>query len=143
MSNYKTYTEFLQELIEALDALPRHELIAGCLLSEDPVAEAQCCALGAVGLKRGLRHMMLEYGSSGNYSTLFDVAIATAQKVWQQNDRKGPPFESPAHRWQRMRDWALAELRKCGKEPLAQTPACGHGHACHAEHQPPALNDLL
>lgn len=80
---------FLQEMREALDALPEKKLCAHDLQRED----GMCCAIGAVGKTRGidLTNVDAEWATdSGKLTELFDIADAMVREIEFINDDDGP-----------------------------------------------------
>lgn len=97
---------FLQELIEALDAMPEKILTKGQL-------QASCgevCAIGAVGVKRGIELAGMDPYDYDKLSGTFGVARALVQEIEFENDEGNRGLETPEARWQRMRDWAVSNL---------------------------------
>ncbi|MBB5885428.1 hypothetical protein DYQ93_11630 [Xanthomonas sp. LMG 8992] len=107
--------KLLRDLVAALDALPEKKLIAHA------VEQNGCfCALGAVAALRGV-----DLGQPADphdfrpsrAASALDIAEQLAQEVVYENDEAGEylfPYgesESPEHRWQRMRDWAVRHLQ--------------------------------
>jgi hypothetical protein len=103
--------KFLRDLIDGLDALPEKVLIAGRL--QEP--ETGCvCAIGAVGLKRGVAleplETFAEQGGGHELGRAFDVARQLALEVEYINDEAGHYNETPEARWARVRKWAVSNL---------------------------------
>lgn len=106
----------LRDLLAALDAMPEKRLIANEL-----EAEGEVCALGAVGRLRGIDLAQLDPEDADRVAGAFDVATCLAQEITYINDEYGPigwdPVtrkridETPEQRWQRVRDWAVENLR--------------------------------
>lgn len=106
--------QFLRDLIAGLDALPEKVLIANRLQEPDTGC---VCALGAVGLKRGVALAPLEPAAeASDGDTLggaFNVARQLALEVEYINDEAGPyRGETPRARWERVRAWAIANLKE-------------------------------
>lgn len=103
--------KFLRDLIAGLDALPEKVLIAHRLQEPDTGC---VCALGAVGLKRGIDLAPLEPAAEdGDGETLagaFNVARQLALEVEFINDEAGWYQETPRRRWERVRAWAIDNL---------------------------------
>lgn len=97
---------FLRDLITALDAMPRKELIAYEFQQDNEV-----CALGALGLARGLDLGSVDPEEPDRVANLFGIATALAQEVVYQNDEGAWYVESPEDRWKRMRAWAVSHLQ--------------------------------
>lgn len=98
---------FLRELIEALDALPEkrliaHELQDGC----------EVCAIGSVGLRRGVDMSRLDPDDSSTVAGVFGIAEPLVREIEYENDEGAIWNDTPEKRWQRMRDWAVCNLKK-------------------------------
>jgi hypothetical protein len=111
---------FLMEMLDALEAMPEKRLIANSLQREVPafippnLAKAnQVCALGAVGLRRGIN---LETLGPDDYNAIakeFGIARQLVQEIEYENDENSNwngQF-TPEQRWQYMHDWAMKMLR--------------------------------
>lgn len=100
---------FLRELIEALDSLPEKVLGEGQLISSD----GYVCALGSVGLKRGIPMDGLDPYDHQKMADTFGIASRMIQEITYENDEAGSYYrdEAPAKRWQRVRDWATRNLK--------------------------------
>lgn len=97
--------KFLRELIACLDAMPKKELIANNLVSDGGY-----CALGVVGLSRGLPMTEIDPEDPQSVSEAFDIAGALAKEVVFVNDEAGYFNELPSTRWKRVRQWAAKNL---------------------------------
>lgn len=95
---------FLQELIDALDAMPEKSLIAHELEQDGNV-----CAIGSVGVRRGTDMSGLDPEDPNGISTVFGIASQMVQEIEYMNDERGWN-ETPEQRWQRMRKWAASNL---------------------------------
>lgn len=102
---------FLRELIEALDALPKKELITDSL-----ECDGEVCALGAVGVKRKLDMSNLDVYDPDTLGGAFGIAHQLIQEIewindeWTHNDDDG--WKDPKEiRWQRVRDWAASKVK--------------------------------
>lgn len=113
-SRGKRGQRFFRELIEALDALPEKRLVTDALIKEGEV-----CALGALGLKRGLPIEDIDPNDPDTVGAKFDIAHQLAAETVYVNDEcsigkyvegKYVP-ETPEQRWQRMRAWAVSNLK--------------------------------
>lgn len=93
---------FLREMLVCLDALPKKELIAGELIEEGSV-----CALGAVGLARGISMEGIDPEDRGGIAAVFGIAEALAAELMYDNDEGGGYLveETPEARFVRMRRW--------------------------------------
>lgn len=106
--------KLLLDLVRGLDAMPEKKLIEGELQCADGM-----CALGVVGHVRGVELSHLNPSVIGDderstleAASLLDVAECLAQEVTFLNDEGGPwRGDTPENRWQRMRDWAVKNLK--------------------------------
>lgn len=107
--------KFFRDLIDALDALPEKRLI-----TDDLIKEGEVCALGALGLKRGIDMTHLDPEDPERIGRAFDIAHQLAAETVYMNDEafcwtyvSGSRTKvTPEERWQRMRKWAEANIRK-------------------------------
>jgi hypothetical protein len=97
----------LRDLVRALEAMPVKELIPDELESN-----GQVCALGAVGLRRGLDMSKIDPEDSELVALKFDISDALAREVTYQNDEAAFYPETPAQRWERMYKWAKSKLKE-------------------------------
>ena len=124
----------LRELVQALDALPEKRLAAGSLVT----AEGEYCALGALGLARGMDMATIDPEDRESIAKSFGVAEALAAEIMYMNDEGGPEDETAfnlvvcgpmrhweshmrlrwrrneqagAVRWHQMRNWAVSNLK--------------------------------
>lgn len=98
---------FLQEMLEAMAALPEPKLIEFEL--QDP--EGSCCAIGSVGRARGIDMSNLDPEDADSVARVFGIAPAMAREIVYENDaeyRAGN--ETPEQRFERMRRWIESEL---------------------------------
>lgn len=107
---------FLKEMVEALDALPQRQLIADDLVKLSPDIEGkaleypQVCAIGAVGLKRGVDMSELDPEDYRGVANAFGIASAMAQEIVYVNDEMFYDY-SPEKRWLHVRRWLLIEIK--------------------------------
>lgn len=97
---------FLRELIEALDAMPEKRLIV-----RELVAGGNVCAIGSVGLRRGLDMSQLDPEDSETIAKAFGIADPLVREIEWMNDEVFDE-ETPEERWQRMRSWAVSNLKE-------------------------------
>lgn len=97
----------LLDLIAALDALPEKVLIAEALID----TEGDVCALGAVGMKRGITMDHLDPEEPEDIAEAFDIAEQLAREITYVNDEGGRYDETPQQRWERMRVWAISHVQ--------------------------------
>lgn len=97
----------IKELIAALDAMAEKRLIAHELVSEGGV-----CALGAVARARGQDVSWVDPMSYDVVAKQFNIAEPLAREIEYENDEGfyGLSQETPEHRWERMRAWAVENL---------------------------------
>ena len=105
---------FLIELIEALDALPEKRLITDALIE----ADGAVCAIGSVGLRRGVDMSPFDPDEPEPIAKVFGIAHQLVQEIEFENDERQWRYENgksrketPEERWARMRDWALSHIR--------------------------------
>lgn len=102
---------FIRDLIAALDAMPEKKLIA-----EDLIRDGEVCAIGAVGIARGIDMSGLHPEYADEVAKRFGIAECMAREIVFENDEAGTlattKEESPEARWQRMRDWAEKHLKE-------------------------------
>ncbi len=96
---------FLREMLESLDALPNKRLIAGEL-----VVDGECCAIGAVALKRGVDVSAVDIDEPRQVAKAFGIARALAAEIEYENDEGGAWEQSPEQRFERMRQWVIEQL---------------------------------
>lgn len=111
----KTDVEFYQELIAALDALPRKELIRGVLKHRAGAYDCYC-VIGAMML-----HAQIPVPSNCDYTFSLiakelKVDYALVRNAISTNDEfcagVEPSVTLQQERWQHMRSWAEAHLRE-------------------------------
>lgn len=102
--------KFIRDLVSALDALPEKRLI-----SESLIREGAVCAIGAVGLARGIDMTDINPEDARKVGELFGIAPRMAREIVFENDEAGSYYqmrdETPEGRWTRMRDWAARHLK--------------------------------
>ena len=112
---------FLREMLAALDAMPEKRLIAFELESDDGAV----CALGCIGRARGIplpkvaaNEWDLEDAAERQRQELADalgIAHQLVAEIEFMNDDSRPFNEAPEHRWQRMRNWVVAQIIPVGQ----------------------------
>ena len=99
--------KLLRDLLQALDAMAVKELIANSFITPS----GRCCALGALGLARGIDPEDLGALSDDHAHTakLFGTARSLIAEIEINNDYmlKSP---TPAQRWTYMRDWVASKI---------------------------------
>jgi hypothetical protein len=101
---------FMRDLVLALDALPEKRLI-----SESLVHDGEVCAIGAVGLARGVDMSGVNPDDAARVGKMFGIAEAMAKEVVYQNDEGAPYWlgeETPEARWSRVREWAVSQIKE-------------------------------
>lgn len=108
---------FLHELQQALDAMPTKRLIAHELKRDAPAfippefATPNVCALGAVGMRRGVELSALDPEDYDKLAEVFGIAHQLVQEIeWLNDEWWG--CDSLEQRWQRVRDWCVANMVK-------------------------------
>lgn len=96
---------FLRELVEALDAMPEKRLIANDLEHAGNV-----CAIGSVGLRRGVDMSALDPHDYDTIAGTFGIAHQLVQEIEFMND-EGVYCLTPEERWKAMRAWAVAQIK--------------------------------
>jgi len=97
---------FLRELVTALEEMPEKKLIRNELKTQT----GEVCALGAVGVKRGIK---LESIDPEDYETVgqaFGIAHQLAQEIVWENDECSYG-ETPEDRWNRIYKWAKDKIK--------------------------------
>lgn len=99
--------QLIKDLIEALEKMEPKILIA-----HDFMRCGQVCALGAVGVARGLTNEIEELDPEcpEEAAKLLDIAPALAREIEFVNDADGYWKETPAERWERVYKWAKKQL---------------------------------
>ena len=97
---------FLRELIEALDELPEKRLI-----TNDLEHAGNVCAIGSVGLKRGIDMSNLDPEDPYPIARAFGIAPQMVMEIEYMND-EGYYHQTPEQRWKFMRDWAVSNLKE-------------------------------
>lgn len=97
---------FLRELVEALDAMPEKRLIPNDLEHAGNV-----CAIGSVGVRRGVDMSKLDPHDPETIAGTFGIASQLVQEIEFLNDEAfyGSTDEG---RWQFMRQWAVSQIAK-------------------------------
>jgi hypothetical protein len=97
---------FLKELLAALDAMPKKELIAEAL-----EAQSSYCTLGVIGKERGLDLEAIDPEDRETVAHTFGIAHAMACEIMWANDEYYYS-EKPEARWLRMRNWIANHIIK-------------------------------
>lgn len=97
---------FLKEMLQALDSLPEHKLIAGELEADGAV-----CAIGAVGKARAIDMTGLDPEDTEAVVGVFGIADSLAREIVYEND-EGGYGDTPEERYIRMRAWVAEKIHK-------------------------------
>lgn len=98
---------FFREMLEALDALPEKFLQAGVI-----VKDGECCAMGAVAIKRGMNVTWLEEEDSEAVGDAFGIAPCLAAEIAFMNDECYAHVEDGFERFKRMRAWIVSQVKE-------------------------------
>jgi hypothetical protein len=99
---------FLKELLAALEAMPKKELIMDAL-----VQQGEVCALGALGQARGMEMTELDDDDPAQIAEAFQVAPALVQEIMFENDEDWLcRHATPDNRWHHMHEWVARQIRK-------------------------------
>lgn len=98
---------FLSEMLQAMDALPEHKLVANELEADGAV-----CAIGAVGKARGIDMTKLDPDDYDRVAGVFGISGALAQEIVYMNDEGSWRNETPEERFERMRSWVSRHLAR-------------------------------
>jgi hypothetical protein len=98
---------FLREMAAVLDAMPVKRLVDGELQ-----ADGEVCALGAVGVARGLPVSDINPDDREAVAEVFGIAPALAAEIESENDGDFSyrRHSTPEQRWQYMRDWVAENI---------------------------------
>lgn len=100
--------QFLSDLLAALDALPQKRLIRDELQD----AQGEVCALGSLGVKRGIPLSEIDPYDYEEVSKRFNIAEALAREIEYENDDRW--YETPEERFNRVRAWVVEHLARKG-----------------------------
>lgn len=120
---------FLREMLAAMDALPEKRLVASEL-----EANGQVCAIGSVGLARGVDMSQIDPENYDAVATTFGIAAPLAQEIVYMNDEywsfstndqghinhdeAGKAIRiTPEERFTKMRAWIVRNLSKAEGRP--------------------------
>jgi len=93
----------LRELAAALDAMSVKSLIEGSLEFEGEV-----CALGALGMARGIDMSHVDPNDAEQVADTFGCSKALAREIMYENDEQWQV--TPEQRWQAMRRWVERQI---------------------------------
>lgn len=108
--------KFFRDLLAALDAMPQKRLI-----THELEKDGEVCAIGSLGVNRGVNMAELDPEEPDEVAAAFDIATCLAQEVVYMNDeyydrtltddKKGYRDYTPEERWQKMREWVVKQIR--------------------------------
>jgi hypothetical protein len=98
---------FLREMLAALDAIPDK-----CLIVEELKQDGSVCALGAIGVARGMDLDVIDPEDRDSVAEAFKIPLTLACEIMYEND-EGGWRETPQQRWSRMRKWAEGQIAAC------------------------------
>lgn len=102
---------FLRDLIAALDTMPEKRLIKHDLINR----RGAVCAIGSVGVARGIDMTGIDPEDYERIADTFGVASPLVREIEFMNDEDffdgGKWTDDPEERWQRMRAWAVSNLK--------------------------------
>jgi hypothetical protein len=97
---------FLREMLAALDALPEKRLIA-----EDLERDGEVCAIGSVGVKRGLDMTKLDPIEPELIADAFGIAPSLVREIeYINDDDMGLGHANDEARFKAVRQWILENL---------------------------------
>lgn len=96
---------FLREMLGALDTMPEKRLISRELKAED----GDVCAIGAVGVKRGVDMSKLDPEEYDRVAEAFGISEKLAQEIVFMNDEYYD-VQTPEERWEKMRAWVVKQI---------------------------------
>jgi len=97
---------FLKEMLAAFDAIEPKRLIAN-----DLIKGGEVCAIGSVGIKRGVDMTKFDPDDREGVAGVFGISPAMAAEIAFENDEGGPYNETPENRYARMRRWIEAQIK--------------------------------
>ncbi len=97
---------FLKELLDAMDSLPAKRLI-----KDDLVRDGEVCAIGAIGVARGIPMDGLDPHDRESVAGAFGIPPALAAEIVYMNDEWGGSKESPESTFVRMRNWIESAVK--------------------------------
>lgn len=103
--------ELLREMAAALDSMPVKELVESRLEKN-----GQYCALGVVGLVRGIKLSDLDPDDYVGVASAFGISQALAREIVYVNDEGYA--DSPRDRWKVVREWVEEHLKTNRSESL-------------------------
>jgi hypothetical protein len=102
----------LREMAAALDAMPNKALIAHELQS----VSGEVCALGALGVARGIDMSAIDAEEPLEVADAFDIAPALVKEIAYINDEEPWVQLTPEKRWLYVREWIARQLTTTAEE---------------------------
>jgi hypothetical protein len=102
---------FLRDMIASLDALLEKKLIAESLCVDSDDGAFHVCAIGAVGLARGVDMSNLDPENTERVARVFNISDPMTKEIVYINDVFGLTGERQEDRWHRMRAWAVSKFK--------------------------------
>lgn len=99
--------KLLRDMLTALDAMPKKELIIGDLVRDD----GSCCALGALAKARKMDVSKIDPDDVWHVAEEFGIARSLAAEIVYMNDEASFDIETPAKRFDRMRAWVSSQIK--------------------------------
>lgn len=96
---------FLRDLLRALDALPEARLI-----QDDLIRDGEVCAIGALGVQRGIDMTAMDPSDYEKVAETFGIAEALAREIEFENDERPIGAENDEQRFVRMRRWVIGNI---------------------------------
>lgn len=109
--------KLLVDLKAALESMEDKRLWPGELLSPD----GEMCALGVLGVARGLKIDEIDPDEPEQVAAAFDIAPQLAQEVVFENDEAFGWHELPEQRWLRMLRWVESNIKGAGTSGQRKT----------------------
>jgi len=100
--------KMLTDLKDALQAMTKRELVHGELSRPD----GGVCALGALGVSRGVDMSTIDPHNTEDVGRAFDIARQLAAEVVSLNDDGCVGVETETQRWWRMHAWVCSHIRR-------------------------------
>lgn len=98
--------KFLTELLEALDNMTSKRLI-----KDELEYKGEFCALGVIGLSRGVDMENLDPDDSLEVAKEFNIAESLAREIVFENDEGTIFIENSEQRWVRVRAWVASLVK--------------------------------
>jgi hypothetical protein len=96
----------LREMLAALDAMEAKRLVA-----DDLVRNGEVCALGALGVARGLSMADIDPEDLAGVAAAFGIVPTLVAEISYMNDEWPNHNVAPEERFRRMREWIAGEIK--------------------------------